>query len=534
MSDLSIRESLRGQNLLITGASGFIGKVYLAMLLERVPETGLLYLLLRSGKRTATQRLAHMFDTSPVFLAVWSRCSPEVAQRMRNRVQAIAGDVCLPNLGIADDQLDALRTNLDLVVNLAGLVDFDPDIREAYAANIQGPIQVANFTASCKNSRLLHVSTAYVSGTKGGRIPELIETETPNGQHFNPHTELQSLQDEIAREVDQSSAPHNLNEIRREICAREHDCGACPRHRCMAPSLAASRLRASMAALGSHRARELGWTNTYTYSKALSERLLSTRTDLQLCIFRPAIVESANRYPFTGWNEGFNTSGPIIQLLGTWLRRVRVGTHKAIDLIPVDYVAKGLVIASASLIRGRHAPVYHCGSSDHNPITVERCVELSALAHRQYWKQHGPSWLERRVLSRWDARPVTSEPWMGISLWKWLSSSISTMSRKVALPLPHAQWRPLHSFGRRCGIWARKLARLEMVLKTYEPFLCESAAVFECKGLRRHHVIEPEFSFAPEDIDWFDYMLHCHIPGIRKWCLQDSKTRDPIHVQPTA
>ena len=69
------------------------------------------------------------------------------------------------------------------------------------------------------------------------------------------------------------------------------------------------------------RARRLGWPNIYTYTKALSEHILAARDDLRVTTVRPAIVECAWRYPFPGWNEGINTSGPILWLLSTSFQR---------------------------------------------------------------------------------------------------------------------------------------------------------------------------------------------------------------------
>ncbi len=48
-----MRERLRGKQILLIGATGFIGKVWLANLLTELPEIGRIYLLIR-GHRTAT------------------------------------------------------------------------------------------------------------------------------------------------------------------------------------------------------------------------------------------------------------------------------------------------------------------------------------------------------------------------------------------------------------------------------------------------------------------------------------------------
>src|SRR5207244_2191091 len=62
--------------------------------------------------------------------------------------------------------------------------------------------------------------------------------------------------------------------------------------------------------LGMDRSRHWGWPNTYTYTKSLGEQVLA-RSDIRWAVARPSIVESALRYPFPGWNEGFTTSAPL-------------------------------------------------------------------------------------------------------------------------------------------------------------------------------------------------------------------------------
>ena len=62
---------------------------------------------------------------------------------------------------------------------------------------------------------------------------------------------------------------------------------------------------------GMERAAHWGWPNTYTYTKSLGEQVIAGTPDLRYAIVRPSIVESALRYPFPGWNEGFTTSAPL-------------------------------------------------------------------------------------------------------------------------------------------------------------------------------------------------------------------------------
>ena len=82
---------------------------------------------------------------------------------------------------------------------------------------------------------------------------------------------------------------------------------------------------------------------------------MSTKT-----FFRPAIIESAEAFPIPGWNEGLNTSGPLVYFTGTWFRHLPARKDKPLDVVPVDYCCAALIAAGAALIEGRARPVYQC------------------------------------------------------------------------------------------------------------------------------------------------------------------------------
>ena len=68
---------------------------------------------------------------------------------------------------------------------------------------------------------------------------------------------------------------------------------------------------------GRERARVLGWTDCYTFTKALGERYLEQEAaGLPRSIVRPSIIESALARPHPGWIEGFKMAEPIILAYG--------------------------------------------------------------------------------------------------------------------------------------------------------------------------------------------------------------------------
>jgi hypothetical protein len=56
--------------------------------------------------------------------------------------------------------------------------------------------------------------------------------------------------------------------------------------------------------------------------------------------------------------------------------------------------------------------------------------------------------------------------------------------------------------------------------------------VFECRAVDRHRVVEPEFRFEPEKIEWRHYWLDIHMPGLRRWCFPQYENKDKEIYEP--
>lgn len=522
MKPLSIRDIHAGRHILVAGGSGFVGKVWLAMVLQRIPDIGRIYLLVRGKGRNAKARFEKMFTESFVFKTLHETLGEHASEYISRRVEVVEGDVGAPDLGMDPAIAERLRGEVDLVVNFAGLVDFNPDVRDAMSANIDGALHVAEFVESCRDAKLVHVSTCYVAGHCDGFIEEKLRETSPNGQKIDASEELATLRKRIADTEAENESAEVEASLHGEVIARIQRRGLAHSDKRvieMVKRLKRKRLREMMAKAGSDRARELGWPNTYTYTKALAEMLLAERTSLAHTVFRPAIVESALEYPFGGWNEGFNTSGPLAYLSQTWFRHLPAMPGNPLDVIPVDHVCKALLTVGAALLQGVHAPVYHCGSSDLNFLPIDRLVELSALGHRRHLKRNGNGALERLVMSRWDATAADPEHMLNIGNLRTVLRQMSRYFRHGRPDkLPSEVLEAADNLADASDTANRKLRQIEDVLELFQPFTHDHFLVFRCRAIQRHPVVEPEFRFAPEDIEWRSYWLDIHMPGLRRWC----------------
>src|SRR5690606_17788713 len=115
-------------------------KVWLAMLLERVPSVAKVYVLLRGKGRGVKERFEKIVTTSMVFKPLHEQYGPKMSEFVSRRVEVVAGDVSMPGLGIDPEVAARLHPKIDLVLNFAGLVDFNPDLRDALASNVEGAL----------------------------------------------------------------------------------------------------------------------------------------------------------------------------------------------------------------------------------------------------------------------------------------------------------------------------------------------------------------------------------------------------------
>lgn len=519
MESLSVLETLAGKRVLVTGASGFIGKVWLAMLLQRVPGIGRIYVLLRRNDfPSAEERLEAMIGSSVVFGPLRDLHGDRLGDFLAKRLEVVEGDVSLPEFGMTPSVATKLRQELDLVVNVAGLVDFDPDLRDALATNIDGALNAAALVESCAHAGLIHVSTCYVAGNRSGVFPERVqEGYRPAGGSLDPQEEVAYLRELACRVQTEHTGPeveaHIRERVLREGASKP---GQTPEQ---AVQRALKRgLHRAMVQAGKQRAAEHGWPNTYTFTKSIAEGLLVRRKGLRLAIFRPAIVESALEFPFPGWNEGFNASGPIVYLLGTWFRLYSARDSTLMDLVPVDLVCRALSIACAAVVRGSHEPVYQCGTSQRNQITAGRVVELSCLSHRQHLRSHGSTLLQRTLLSRWRPVIVGERGWLSIPGCRKVAETAEDALASLPNRLPTPAACHARKLARGAAGAAKAIRFADRVYSTFLPFIKHNQWVFVCRALDKHRVVEPEFRFRPESIDWKDYWLRVHVPGLRRWC----------------
>lgn len=514
---LSVLETLANRQILLIGVTGFIGKVWLVDLLEKIPNIGRITLLIRRNRTTsALRRFERIVEESPAFDKLHERYGRKLGAFLKEKVEIVEGDVSLPGLRLDEPTRTRLQKSLDLIVNSAGLTDFNPDLRDALSSNVDSALHLLDFLRKCTHAGLMHLSTCYVVGMRDGRVNEELKGNynPASDPRFDAESEIASLRETIRRIEARAESPELNKALRRQALGRGGNEAAAPAGELdgILKRNRARWVRNRLTHVGMRRAQRLGWPNTYTFTKSLGESILAKcGRDLPIAIVRPSIVESSERSPFTGWNEGINTSGPLSYLLGTNFRQLPTNERKCLDVIPVDMVSRGMSLIAAALVARRHARVYQLATSAINPVNMERSIELTGLAHRKHYRSS--QGIENWLKVKFETIPVSKQRYerLSIPMQKAVVSGINRAATTLRLkkaPFAKAE---------------RDLIRAEKLIELYEPFILHNEHVFECENARLlSAVLPPEeqalFDFTPEAVDWWDYWINVHIPALRRWC----------------
>ncbi|MDE3108713.1 MAG: SDR family oxidoreductase [Acidobacteriota bacterium] len=526
---LSVRTALRDKHVLLIGATGFIGKVWLANLLYDVPDVGRVTLLIR-GHRSATalERFQRIARESPVFDRLAEIHGDGFSDFLRQRVEVVCGDATNEFLGLDAETVRRLARSLDVIVNSAGLTDFNPDLRDALAMNVNATVHLLNFLRGCQHASLLHLSTCYAVGQQDGRILEYLPRDyCPRGiPGFSAEKERLYL-DELVRQTEASAeSPEGKQEILREALEREHVArnlqGAALENQVRKNRV--RWIRRALVEAGTRRANDLGWPNTYTFTKSIAESLirnyLDTNPDAAIAVVRPSIVESSVRQPFTGWNEGVNTSASLSYLLGTFFRQLPTNKSKCLDLIPVDLVARGMTLIAAALVERRHQRLYQLATSVVNPCDMRRSIELTGLGHRKFYRAQND--LHHRLRLKFDAIPVSKARY----------EKLSAPAQKLIVQIINRSLEPIPFLRSPLVHHERELEKVIKLVTLFEPFILHNNHVFEASNIERlDAALPPEerdaFGYDPRSIDWWEYWINVHIPALRKWCYPLIEGRAP-------
>ncbi|CAL1687696.1 unnamed protein product [Lasius platythorax] len=315
-----------GRSILISGGTGFLGKVLCEKLLRSCPDIAEIFILIRPKKGlSVNERLKKMLDNKLFDILRSERPS------VLNKIIPIIGDVGLEDLGLQPIDREMLIEKVSIIFHVAASVRFDESLREAIFNNTRS---TRDFCILAKEMKklvvLLHVSSTYTQTDK----PVVDETLYP------PDLDWREVI-KVAESIDE----HTLRTFTAKYL------GTMP--------------------------------NTYTFTKRLAEQVISDYSKSLPCvIIRPSIVVSTATEPLKGWLDNFN--GPVGMLVGGGkgiLRVLFVDPIVTSDFMPVDVAIKAIIIVTwqrgiKTIIEDNTIHVYNCSSYDVKTINIKNLVEM--------------------------------------------------------------------------------------------------------------------------------------------------------------
>lgn len=309
-------------HVLLTGVTGFVGKVVLSDLMRRKDELNLGSVTVlvrhkkaRDGKEVSpADRFAQKVAPAKVF--------EDLPEGWLKAVEVVAGDLEKPHCGLSPEDLSRVQERTTHVVHCAASVEFDLPIQEAASANITSALGVLELARTCTHLQaMVDTSTAYVTTWRDGPIVEQLAHLPRPAQEL-----LDAIQSGTRTEAE-------LLE-------------------------------------------ETGHPNTYTYTKCIAEHLLCQRRgDVPLVIVRPSIISASWKDPFAGWID--SPAALAGCLLYTALGVVPAfhghpGTR--LDVIPVDIVSRIIIDAGFKKplpAPGEPVPIRYAAAGVENAIRID-------------------------------------------------------------------------------------------------------------------------------------------------------------------
>ncbi|XP_075218822.1 fatty acyl-CoA reductase 1 isoform X2 [Lycorma delicatula] len=320
-----ISETLVGKTILITGGSGFLGKVLLEKILRKCPRINKIYVLMRPKKgKEPKQRLEDLFS-SPLFDLLKSQRGTNVI----DNVCAVTGDVQQLDLGLSSEDRKMLEETVEIVYHGAATIRFDEPLRKAVLLNTRGTKLMLELAKSMKKLQLfVHISTSYC------HLQEKVLEEKAYPPPADPNKIIRTcelMSEELVETIAKKILGH--------------------------------------------------FPNSYAYTKCLSEGLAvqEMNAGLPIIILRPSIVIPIWKEPLPGWTDNIN--GPTGLLIGAGkgvIRSMYCDNQGYADYLPVDITVNGILLSTWNFLglNDRKRTIAHLTSSMEWQVSWQEIIDM--------------------------------------------------------------------------------------------------------------------------------------------------------------
>uniref|UniRef100_A0A2S2RAC3 Fatty acyl-CoA reductase n=1 Tax=Sipha flava TaxID=143950 RepID=A0A2S2RAC3_9HEMI len=276
----SIAETFRNGTLLVTGSTGFLGKILIEKILRSCPVKTIVIIVRNKNGISPQQRVAYLYEQS-----IFNRLRKEKPDFMNN-IKVIDGDLEKTTISSPDDYQWMIE-NVDFIFHCAATIKFNEPVESACKINIQGTERILTLATKMKNLKgFVHVSTAY--------------SHCPRDEIKEQYYPTPITSAELQNMISSDKLPSNI-------------VGNWPN------------------------------TYTFTKS-IVENSIATNYGHLPISIFRPSIIGCSVAEPEPGWTDNTNgATGLIASKIAGVLRTIQLDTSKITDIIPIDYTANALI-----------------------------------------------------------------------------------------------------------------------------------------------------------------------------------------------
>jgi len=370
-----VKENLSRKHILITGCTGFLGKVLLEKIIRSIPDVASISILLRANAKHNSAQAR--FESEVLSSSIFDHLKETDLEAFNNfcatKLNIIGGELTQKQFGLDNESFASLANNIDVIVNSAASVNFREALDKALKINTLCLHNIIELSKLGGDIPVVQVSTCYVNGFNKGDIYE--DTSAPSGRDYSrknriPRNEkgLYQVEPLISRLKDKISSTR-------------------------LPSDSKDAQIKSLVDLGIAQAKHYGWNDTYTFTKWMGEQLLIEKLDTKsLAIVRPAIIESTLQGPMPGWIEGIKVADAIVFAYARGkIAYFPANNNAVMDIIPADLVANSIILAMTKVfVTPNETNIYQSCSSGSNPAIIgelkEAMVEEAQSNYKAYPK----------------------------------------------------------------------------------------------------------------------------------------------------
>lgn len=500
-----------GRRILLTGVTGFLGQAVLRSLLETTEDVHVTAVVRPKGSVTGRRRLEQLLR-KPVFASWGEQLEEDDALDGAADGKARLKEIFDARVGVLEGDLTdmpAITEPVDTVIHSASSVSFDPPIDDAFRTNVGGARNLYEaLLASGQDPHVIHVSTAYVGGiSKGLRQEGSLHSDVDWRAEFDAALAARE------RVEAESRKPETL---RSQIRTAKLQVGRMGPKSVANVSEEARRdwVQQRLVDFGRTRAQSVGWTDIYTFTKAMAEQVaeeLWAGNGHRVSFVRPSIIESAMKKPYPGWIDGYKVADPLIMAYGRGMLPEFPGLADSIlDVIPVDHVVNVIVaLATQDVSRRGDDAYYQVVSGASNPLPFHEMV----TAVREYFTKH--------PLEDEKGRPIEVPEWSFPAV-EMVEQRFRAKELTAKIGSTAVAYLPAT---KRTREWTSNLHKatsgLTMLRKYIELYrhYTKTEMVFDDANTRALRAELPEEFLATHDFDvtgivWKDYFQQQHLPAV--------------------